>query len=297
MTDTPIACAARNVSHSYGKRSALRDVSFDLRPAALVGLVGANGSGKSTLLRILAGVQRPSSGDILQFGENLGSREGAGHGVGAAIDGMALWPSWTVERNIQYVADLAGRPRTEVARALDTVDIAREARTRLRKLSLGNRQRVLLAAAIVAGPRLVLLDEPMNGLDPESRQRVRDVIVRLVGEGRTVIMSSHDLHDVESVCHDLMILSEGVLTYDGPTAGYAQGARRAVFHVASTDAERALLVLAGGGLSSSRDGSGDPVVAERDAVAAEQMLIGAGIAVTGSAVRDATLEEKFHDRV
>lgn len=297
MTDTPIVCTVRNVSHSYGRRSALHDVSFDLRPAALVGLVGANGSGKSTLLRVLAGVQRPSSGDVVQFGEDLRSREGAGHGVGAAIDGMALWPSWTVERNVRYVADLAGTARAEVARALDMVDIAREARTRLRKLSLGNRQRVLLAVAIVAGPRLVLLDEPMNGLDPESRQRVRDVIVRLVGEGRTVIMSSHDLHDVESICHDLMILSEGALTYNGPTAGYAEGARRVVLRVASHDAERALRVLTSGGISSSRDGTGDPVVAERDAVAAEQLLVGAGIAVAGSAVRAATLEEKFHDRV
>ena len=162
-SDTTI-CIAEQISHSYGPRSALTDISFSLPQGTVIGLVGANGSGKSTLLRILSGVQRPSSGTTFLFGENLADSEAAGRGLGAAVDGMALWPGWSVRQNLRYIAGLCGATNEQIDDAAALVDIAAEMKTRLRRLSLGNRQRVLLAAAILAGTRIVLMDEPI-GMD------------------------------------------------------------------------------------------------------------------------------------
>lgn len=288
---------AEGVGHRYGRRIALIDVSFAVRRGTVTGLVGANGSGKSTLLRIMAGVQNASDGRIRIAGEPLDAREGAGRGTGAAVDGMSLWPSWTVRRNLAYVAGLAGASRDDVRRAAALVRIDRELPTRLRRLSLGNRQRVALAAAIVAGTELVLLDEPMNGLDPDTRAVVRDVIVRLSGEGRAVVLSSHDLHDVDAVCSDLLVLDEGRLTHAGPLAGFDADATVVVVRVAPEDADRARIALAGADVRCTREGDGGLVVAAHEAGSARRVLEGAGVAVLAAQDRHATLEEKFHGRI
>ncbi|WP_017590011.1 ABC transporter ATP-binding protein [Nocardiopsis ganjiahuensis] len=289
-------CTVDGVSHSYGPRTALENVSFSLRPGTVVGLVGANGSGKSTLLRILAGVQRPDSGRVVQFGRDISTAESAGGGVGAATDGMALWPAWSVRRNLGYVARLAGVPLDDVAAVTEAVGIVAEARTRLRRLSLGNRQRVALAVAILVGTGFVLLDEPMNGLDPDARQRVRALVTRLSGQGRTVLLSSHDLNDVESLCGELLVLDQGRLVFGGPTGEFAGTGRMAVLRTEPGDTERARVLLTGAGVRCRRDSTGAPVVFGRDAAAATRLLGEAGIGVLASEERHATLEESFHDR-
>lgn len=286
-----------HLSHSYGSRPALRDVTFALEPGSVVGLVGANGSGKSTLLRILAGVQRPTEGQVVVFGEDLAVSESANAGLGAAVDGMALWPSWSVRRNLGYLAGLIGATSDEVESAAGLVDIAHELDTRMSRLSLGNRQRALLAAAVLVGTRIVMLDEPMNGLDPRARERIRDLLMSLAGEGRTVVLSSHDLHDVESLCDRLLVLEEGRLAYNGTPRDFEAAARMTVLRMGSDDASSAQRVLTSAGISCRRDSSGAPVVYEHDVASAQRALATAGIELLSAEERSATLEERFHGRL
>ncbi|MFT2708033.1 ABC transporter ATP-binding protein [Clavibacter zhangzhiyongii] len=288
---------AEGIGHRYGRRIALTDVSFAVRRGAVTGLVGANGSGKSTLLRIMAGVQSATAGRVRMAGELLDAHEGAGRGTGAAVDGMSLWPSWTVRRNLEYVAGLTGSSRDDIHRAAALVRIEQELPTRLRRLSLGNRQRVALAAAILAGTELVLLDEPMNGLDPDTRGVIRDVIVRLSGEGRSVVLSSHDLHDVDAVCSDLLVLDAGRLTHAGPLAGFDADATVVVVRVAPADADRARVALAEAGVRCTREGEGGLVVAAHEVGSALRVLAQAPVGVLATQDRHATLEEKFHGRI
>ena len=289
-------CTVTNINHAYGKRTALADVSFALDPGSIVGLVGANGSGKSTLLRILAGVQKPTSGRIVQFGTDTSTAESAGHGVGAATDGMAMWPAWSVRKNLEYVARLSGASRGDLADAVEAVDVAAEEGTRLRRLSLGNRQRVMLAAAILAGTRFVLLDEPMNGLDPDARQRVRALIIQLSGQGRTVLLSSHDLHDVQSLCGHLLVLDRGRLAFGGSTSEFLGSSQMTILRMDPGDTDRAQVLLTEAGMHCRRDSSGAPVVFGHEAGAANRALSEAGIRVHACEGRHATLEERFHDR-
>ncbi|WP_299955354.1 ABC transporter ATP-binding protein [uncultured Modestobacter sp.] len=289
-------CTVEHLRHVYGDRTALEDISFSLHRGTVVGLVGANGSGKSTLLRILAGVQRASAGRVEQFGTDISAHESVGRGVGAATDGMAMWPTWTVRKNLTYLARLSGASRGDVARVAELVDIAAEMRTRLSRLSLGNRQRLSLAAAILVGTELVLLDEPMNGLDPDARQRIRELLIQLSGEGRTVLLSSHDLHEVESSCSHLLVLDRGRLVFGGPTNDFVGTHQMTILRMSRADTDRAQVLLTHAGLHCRRDSSGAPVVFSHDASAANRVLGEAGIPVLTSEERHATLEERFHDR-
>jgi ABC-2 type transport system ATP-binding protein len=286
-------CEAVGVTHVYGTTRALSDVSFALEPGRITGLVGANGSGKSTLLRILAGVQRPTAGHVLQLGVDLAASESAGASVGAAIDGMGLWPSWSARRTLRYLAALAGRPAREVDQVLLDAQIERP-RARLRSLSLGNRQRVAIAAAMLLGTQLILLDEPMNGLDPAARETTRDLIQRLAGEGRTILLSSHDLNDVEVLAHDLIALSQGRTTFVGSTSKFRDRTTMSLLSV-DGNAESAPGVLARAGIRCRIAPNGDIVVFTHDGQAALDVLRSGGLSAQISGERDATLEERFHD--
>lgn len=288
-----ITCEAVAVSHAYRKTNALSDVSFTLEAGHVTGLVGANGSGKSTLLRILSGVQRPDRGKIIQFGVDLASTEAAVTGVGAAVDGMAVWPNWSVQRTLTYAAGISGTDESRIAESMRDAQIAASARKRVRSLSLGNRQRMSLAIAILTGSRLVLLDEPMNGLDPEARQHTRDLIIRLAAEGRTVLLSSHDLHEVESLASSLLVLRQGVLAYQGAT-GEFRATTTMTLLVVDGDGVAAHGALAQAGLHCRRESNGELVVFAHDAPAALALLHSAKLQARAVAERPATLEERFH---
>lgn len=289
----PSVCEAIDVTHFYGKTRALSDVSFSLTPGRITGLVGANGSGKSTLLRILAGVQRPTRGHVLQCGRDISASESVGVGVGAAIDGMALWPHWSARRTLSYIAALAGRTNRDVDRVVLDAQIDRPHQP-LRTLSLGNRQRVALAAAMLLGTQLLLLDEPMNGLDPLATQAMRDLVLRLSGEGRTILLSSHDLNEVELLAPSLIALSHGRATFVGATSTFRNKTTMTLLRV-SHDVESAPGLLIRAGVRCRIAPGGEVVVATHDARAAVEALGNAGLTAIASGERDATLEERFQD--
>jgi ABC-2 type transport system ATP-binding protein len=208
------------VSHWYGDTVALAEVSFTLGPG-VTGLLGHNGAGKSTALKLCAGFARPRSGTVRVLGTDLAANPEAYRRIGIAHDRDALWPFLTAHAMVALCARMRGAPDPDAAaaRALADVGLTDAADRRLKGFSHGMRQRVKLAQALAHDPPLLLLDEPLNGLDPAQRRAVIALITRLGEEGRTVLVSSHVLHEVERMAPRVLVLVNGHLVASGAPAG------------------------------------------------------------------------------
>lgn len=218
MTGAP-ALSFEGVSRWYGDTVALADVSFELGPG-VTGLLGHNGAGKSTALKLCAGFTQPSSGAVRVLGTDLAASPEAYRRIGIAHDRDALWPFLTARDLVALCARLRGvaDPEAAAMRALAEVGLEDAADRKVKGFSHGMRQRVKLAQALAHNPELLLLDEPLNGLDPAQRRGVVALIHRLGEEGRTVLVSSHVLHEVERMAPRVLVLVNGHLVASGSTA-------------------------------------------------------------------------------
>ena len=213
--------SAAHLTRRYGDRLALDDVSFDLRAGEILALLGPNGAGKTTTLRILAGLIAPTSGSVHIDGDILTPNSGAMRArIGLLTEAPGLWDRLSVRENLLTYARLYGiaAPARAVDVALRTLDIDDRADQIAAHLSKGLRQRVALARAIVHEPRIVLLDEPTSGLDPESARDVRALILRLRDEGRAVLLSTHNLDEVERIANRIALLRTHLVALDTPAA-------------------------------------------------------------------------------
>lgn len=208
------------VSRWYGDTVALAEVSFTLGPG-VTGMLGHNGAGKSTALKLCAGFARPSAGTVRVLGADLSRDQRAYRDIGIAHDREGLWPHLSAHETVAALARLRGvrDPAAAATRALATVGLTDAAGRRLGGFSHGMRQRVKLAQALAHDPRVLLLDEPLNGLDPAWRRRVVELVRELGEEGRTVLVSSHVLHEVERMAPRVLVLVDGRLVARGTTAG------------------------------------------------------------------------------
>ena len=216
MTD---ALVFEGVSRWYGDTVALADVSFSLGPG-VTGLLGHNGAGKSTALKLCAGFTQPSAGTVRVLGTDLAASPEAYRRIGIAHDRDALWGFLTARGMVALCARLRGAadPEAAAGRALAEVGLEDAADRKLKGFSHGMRQRVKLAQALAHDPELLLLDEPLNGLDPAQRRTVVELIRRLGEEGRTVVVSSHVLHEVERMAPRVLVLVNGHLVASGATS-------------------------------------------------------------------------------
>ena len=210
---------------------AVADLSFEVREGEIFGLLGPNGAGKTTTLKMLLGFVRPTSGQAFIGGERVGS-VASRRGLGYLPENPALYEFLRGDEYLIYAGRLSGLSRAE-ARArtgqlLERVGLAGRADRPIRKFSKGMVQRLALAQALIGDPRIVVLDEPMSGLDPIGRKDVRDLILELRAEGRTVLFSTHILSDVEAICDRVGILVEGRLTDCGALADLVAPGARAV---------------------------------------------------------------------
>lgn len=208
------------VSRSFGTLEALRDVTFSVGSGVVCGLIGPNGAGKSTVLGLLLGLLAPDSGLVQVSGKNpLDTKDSPLGHVGAQIDQYGMFPSLSALDYVRYVGCLYGvDARMAKSRAEDllfALDLGEACRRRVGDLSLGNRKKVGIAAALVHKPSVLLLDEPMESLDPWSQRLVAELISGFVQTGRTVLMSSHNLAMVERLCTQVIFLDEGCIRYDG----------------------------------------------------------------------------------
>jgi ABC-2 type transport system ATP-binding protein len=201
----------------YGDRTAVEDLSFEVRPGRIAGLLGRNGAGKSTSLRALLGLVRPTAGTATVFGERYAFLPNAARRIGVCMDGIGATPGATGRRDLRIWAKAAKMPPGRVQTVLDLVELGDSADRPVKGYSTGMRQRLALATALLGDPELLLLDEPTNGLDPDGIRWLRGFLRSLAGEGRTVLLSSHLLAEIEQTVDDVVILQRELL-FSGPLA-------------------------------------------------------------------------------
>ena len=203
------------LSKEYGTRIAVNRLSFDMSPGTVTGFVGPNGAGKTTTIGMLLGLVRASHGRADVVGGDL-SR------VGAMIDGPAFYPALSARRNLRLLGTLGGIGRDRVEDVLAQVGLSERAGDLVRSYSLGMRQRLGIASALLPDPVVLFLDEPTNGLDPQGVRDIRALLRRLADTGRTILVSSHLLSEIEHVCDQLVVIRDGSLIFFGPMADVEQ---------------------------------------------------------------------------
>ncbi|MFC3746243.1 lantibiotic protection ABC transporter ATP-binding protein [Paenibacillus sp. GCM10012306] len=204
----------QNLGKSFGKQQAVQNISLSVQRNSVYGLLGPNGAGKSTILKMLTGLLRPTSGKIIFNGHDW-SRRDLGS-IGALIESPPLYENLTAKENLRVRTTLLGLPEKRIDEVLHTVDLIGTGSKRAGNFSMGMKQRLGIAIALLNHPRLLILDEPTNGLDPIGIQELRGLIRELPAQGITVILSSHILSEVEQVVDEIGIIAGGVLGYQGP---------------------------------------------------------------------------------
>jgi ABC-2 type transport system ATP-binding protein len=302
MQRTP-AARARGISKYYGDVVALDGVDLDVDPGQVHGLIGPNGAGKSTLLGLLLGVATADAGTLEILGRPVRRSLAVADGVAGFVDAPGLYPSLTARQNLAALAALRGTrgQAAEADDALAQVGLGEVADVRVRGFSLGMRQRLGLAAALLSRPRLLILDEPTNGLDPAGKRDIHGVISELADDGVAIVLSSHGMDDLATLCADVTILATGRVVFSGSVDKLAAESGELDYRLLTSDAARARAIAAGTpGLRVHGSGSGRP---SRDALvvngsvcaldALVVRLVGAGVAVRELAPVVGPLEAAF----
>jgi ABC-2 type transport system ATP-binding protein len=214
MTEVSI----RGLSKRFGRVRAVDEVSFDVPAGQVTGFLGPNGAGKSTTLRILLGLVAPTAGEALIGGRRYADLAAPRRTVGAVLEATGFHPGRRGRDHLRVLAHVSGLPRGRVDEVLDLVGLFADGHRRVREYSLGMRQRLALAAALLGDPALLVLDEPANGLDPGGMAWLRGLLRELAGQGRTVVISSHVLAEVAQTVDRVVIVSDGQLRFAGPLA-------------------------------------------------------------------------------
>jgi ABC-2 type transport system ATP-binding protein len=214
--------SARGLSKSYGDTHAVDDLSFDIHPGCVTGFLGPNGSGKSTTMRMLLGLDAPTRGTALIDGAPYGALRWPLRSVGAVLDARSFHPGRTARAHLLALAAAADVPRPRVEEVLSMVGLSDAATRRAGGFSLGMAQRLSIAAALLGDPGVLLLDEPVNGLDPAGVRWIRDLIRSLAAEGRTVFISSHLISEMALTADRLLVIGGGRLLADTTVAEMAE---------------------------------------------------------------------------
>ena len=278
----------KNLTKQFGKQTAVNQLNLKVERRSIYGLLGPNGSGKSTTLKMITGMLRKTSGHILIDGHDWSRKDL--ENIGALIESPPLYENLTARENLKVRTLMLGLPDSRIDEVLKIVDLTNTGKKRAGQFSMGMKQRLGLAAALLGNPRLVLLDEPTNGLDPEGIHEMR-ALVRALPQthGTTVLVSSHLLAEVEQMADHLGIISRGQMVWQGPLERLRARARRQLAFRTTDDARAAALLGA-----SAQDGwllapfAGDEAVAHSSLALAR-----AGIGVVRIEERSESIEDLF----
>lgn len=287
----------RGLTRRFGSQLAVDELNLLVPAAGVYGFLGPNGAGKTTAIRMLLGLIRPNAGEVRLFGQSLnGNHQAVMRRVGALVEAPSLYPHLTGRENLEVTRRLLGSDRNLVELALATVKLTKDADRRVREYSLGMRQRLGLALALLNKPRLLILDEPTNGLDPAGIHEMRDLIRRFPEEfGVTVFLSSHLLGEVEQIATHIGIINEGHLLFQG-TLSELQSKQQTLLTVGVKQVDSAMDFLAKTGWTVERcpgDLLNVSTKAPDDAVRVNKLLVDHGLEVFHLALTQRSLEDIF----
>jgi ABC-2 type transport system ATP-binding protein len=282
-----------NVTKRYGPTVAVDGLSFEVRPGEVTGFLGPNGAGKSTTMRMMVGLDAPTSGRVTIDGRRYGDLRFPLRHVGALLEARAVHPGRSARNHLLWLADSNGIDRRRVDHVLDLVGLADVARRRSGGFSLGMGQRLGIATALLGDPATLLLDEPVNGLDPEGIQWIRGLLKSLAAEGRSILVSSHLMSEMALTADRLVVVGRGRLILEGTVDEVVRGGSAG--HVRVEAAEPAALqrLLRDGGAEVTATDDGALVVTGMDARDVGIVAGRAGITLFELSPRNASLEEAF----
>ena len=271
-----------SLTKRFGNVAAVNDLSFRAEPGRVTGFLGPNGAGKSTTLRALLGLIEPTSGTATIDGRRYGQLDDPTRHVGAVLEDTAFHPGRSGRDHLRVTAALGGHPDRRADEVLETVGLADAGGRRVKGYSLGMRQRLAIAAALIGDPRVLILDEPANGLDPAGIRWLRELMRSQALAGRTVLVSSHVLAEVAQVVDDVVVIAKGRVRAAGPLAEVLGGGQEATTAVRSPDADKLATALQGAGWRVERSGADQLLVhgaspEEVGRVAMEQRIVLAGV--------------------
>jgi len=284
-----------DLTKRFGSKIAVDHLGFEVRPGVVTGFLGPNGSGKSTTMRCMLGLDRPEAGVALFDGTPYHDLKRPLHEVGALLDAGYVHPGRSARNHLRWLATSNGIARSRIDEVLEMVGLTSVAGSRLRSYSLGMRQRLGLAGVLLGDPHTIILDEPANGLDPEGIRWIRDVLTHLARQGRTVLVSSHQLSEMALMAEDLVVIGQGRLIEQSTVDSFVDRYADHWVRVQSPTAETlvASLTTAGGEVTTvaanTLDIRGLDCVAVGEMAAQQQMVLHELSAQTGS-LEDAFLK-------
>ncbi len=247
----------RDLTKRFGDKTAVDHLTFDVAPGRVTGFLGPNGAGKSTTMRLILGLDRPQSGTTTIDGLRYNQLAQPLATVGALLEAKSMHPGRSAYHHLLFLATSQGLPRRRVDEVLSLVGLSAVARKRTRTYSLGMSQRVGIAAAMLGDPRVLLLDEPVNGLDPEGILWIRNLMKNLAGQGRTIFVSSHLMNEMAVTADHLIVIGRGKLIADCPTQEFIErSSERSVLVRSPQAAALTDLLAAAGGKVTARPGNG-----------------------------------------
>jgi ABC-2 type transport system ATP-binding protein len=284
---------AHLLTKDYGDKRAVDDLSFTVQPGVVTGFLGPNGSGKSTTMRLILGLDAPTSGDVTVNGKHYRDHTTPLHEVGALLEARSVHTGRSAYYHLLSLAQTHGVPKRRVADLIDLVGLHEVARKRAGKFSLGMGQRLGIATALLGDPATLLLDEPVNGLDPEGIHWIRNLLKSLAAEGRTVFVSSHLMTEMALTADHLIVIGRGKLIADTSVKEFVRQASGGTVRVRSPQASSLRELVRGESVSVT---SSEPGLLEIGGLSAEQIGETAsahGIVLHELSPQQASLEEAF----
>ena len=240
-THNDVIARTHNLVKRFRNITAVNDLNIEIHRGEVFGFLGPNGAGKTTTIGLLLGLLRPTSGSVELFGEDIAHNLSTLKRVGAIVETSAFYPYLSGFDNLRILATMGGVSTQRMWEVLDIVGMRDRAKTKYKTYSLGMKQRLGIAAALLSDPELILLDEPTNGLDPAGMKEVRDLILKLAQMGKTIFLSSHLLFEVEQVCSRVAIIKKGEVIAQGVVSELLQRGQR--LQIGVSDATRAVETL------------------------------------------------------
>ena len=247
---------ARNLTKRYGNKLAVSDVSFTVKPGIVTGFLGPNGAGKSTTMRLIVGLDAPTGGEVRVNGRRYADFRAPLHEVGLLLEARSVQGGRSAYNHLMALAQTHGIGRARVKQLIDLVGLAEVENKRAGGFSLGMGQRLGIAAALLADPSVLILDEPINGLDPEGIRWTRDLLPHLADEGRTVLLSSHLMSEVQLTAEHLLVIGRGQLIADLPLGEFVRRHSRQSVRVRSPHADEVVRILRGADVAVEPIGPG-----------------------------------------